>query len=765
RLWDARSGNFIRTLDDGLYGIEGLAVSPDTTQVAVAGWKSKKCLIYDLATDAPPRVFANANTQFYAVDWEKIAGVDAIAATTAEGQIYFGPVDQAPLLLWPTHRTIEDIVWDPQRPRFAIACRDGHVEIHNLASDGAVEVQGLDGEPLLWSQRVGEERFAVATARRVGVCQLPSGQTRWTECEPAIEHVQQIQLSPTGQRLIRAGQAFVLRDETWVQVGELPDRDQLTQVAWFPDGKRLLTGYRDGGLHVVSADSWHHPEPVHVFGAPFRSEVVALAIAADSQLAAVSLADRQLALVDLQRGVPMAPAVETPEVVRCMAFDEASGSLLTAEPPTRWSWADGQLQPSRTNTFAYYQELMAIPGTSALVSVHADRCCILDSANLELRDIPLPWDRRSAIVLDRASKTLTYTDWWGRLAWITLDDLQRVRQRTQRQIGRANRTYAVAYSRDGDRLFSIGDDGSLRVEAKESTADLTVPMPPDRVSRSTIARDRPVAFFIHAEQAAWKDLESGQQGVLPLPGHGPLRGAPRAVALTPDAHLAAALTERDLLVWDLAAGELRTAIEVLPEQPESFPTWYPQVAFDPSGQRIASVDYPANGLLACIYSLSGELQKRFEVSETASCGAWSPDFQWLVVGTPTHLEVRRMPTLEIRRRIAHPHVAMVLWPAAGSGIVFIDGAHNLAYWDFQSPGSNPIYWGNSDANVRRAALTPSGRTLLVAETDGHVSFWQTATGRRYFDHNFGHGAIDSISLTSAGYFCLHTPTRLWFHRY
>ncbi|GIW56498.1 MAG: hypothetical protein KatS3mg082_2902 [Nitrospiraceae bacterium] len=634
-----------------------------------------------------------------------------------------------------------------------------------MASDGAIAIQCPDDEPLVWSQRVDEDRFAVATPKRVGICHASSGQTSWTECQQAIDSPRQIQLSPSGQALIRAGQAFVLRGDEWMPDSELPARKQLTRVVWFPDGKRLLAGHRDGSLRVVSVNSWRETDSWNEDGSLHASEVVALAVAADSQLAAVSFADRQLALVDLQRNERIGPAVEATGIIRHMAFEEASGSLVTADPPTRWSWTSGRLQPARTDTFNYYQALTAIPGQSALLSVHVDRCCLLNSADLELRDIPLAWDRRSAIVLDRASRTLTYTDWWGRLAWIKVDDVRRLLRRSQRRIGRARRTYAVAYSADGNRLFSVGDDGNLRIETTDANGDLIVPLSADQVTRSTMARERALALVISADRATWRDLETGDVGVLPVPQNEPLRGQPRAVALTPDGRLAAALTERDLLVWDIAAGKLRTAVEVLPELGQPLPMWHPQVTFGPRGHRIAIVDYPENRLLACIYSPSGELQKRFELTQTASCGSWSPDLQWLAVGTEQHFEVRQMPTLEIRRRIAYPHVAMVIWPVDESGVILIDGEHNLAYWDFQDPESRPIYWGKSDAEAKHAVISSSGRTLLLAETSGHVSFWQIATGRRYFDHNFGHGPINHISVTAAGYFALQAPSHLCFFRY
>jgi WD40 repeat protein/serine/threonine protein kinase/tetratricopeptide (TPR) repeat protein len=255
--------------------------------------------------------------------------------------------------------------------------------------------------------------------------------------------------------------------------------------------------------------------------------------------------------------------------------------------------------------------------------------------------------------------------------------------------GHAGRVRAVAWSRDGTRLASAGDDRTVKVwEAATGKETLalrghsqpvwSVAWSPDDRRLASASRDGTVRVW---EAATGKE-------VLTLRGHA--QGV-NSVAWSPDGtRLASAGDDRTVKVWDAATGR-----EVLDLRGHGQVVW--SVAWSPDGTRLASASADRTVKVWDAATGTDILSLRGHTWEVLSV-AWSPD------GT--------------RLASAGGDEAVKVWEAATGKEALTLRGHGQAVWS--------------------VAWSPDGTRLASASADATVKVWEVATGKEALIRLFRH---------------------------
>ncbi|GMU20313.1 MAG: hypothetical protein AMXMBFR13_04100 [Phycisphaerae bacterium] len=396
-------------------------------------------------------------------------------------------------------------------------------------------------------------------------------------------------LSPDGKHLafaekgLPAGMAGTVRlwsfaDGGTGEVRELEPEGANAAVAFFPDGRLLLTGHWDGSMRLTEVSSDTTVRILHGHVGPVTNVVVS----PDGRQIASGGSDQTVRLWDAQTG----------QLLRTFRGHEAAVTSVQFVPntpmlaSTGFDWRLRFWDPRETNPAAVHcpnEDGTAVfsPDGRRIVSASFDGPLrIWDPARLEqpLRTIPAQPHAKGAVFSPDGTQMASA----GQLPVLTLWDT-RTWKIARHCFGHWREITAAAYFPDGRRLVTGGGDKTcriwdavtgrqiLRLRHEDEVADLAVSPDGQRIAAggwNEKGRGR-----IHLWDAATGRLEHVLAGHL---------GATDALLFSPDnRRLFSGGRDQTLRVWEVASGEL------LQERPTDGEVMY-QMVFTPDGRRIVT---------------------------------------------------------------------------------------------------------------------------------------------------------------------------------
>ncbi len=285
---------------------------------------------------------------------------------------------------------------------------------------------------------------------------------------------------------------------------------------------------------------------------------------------------------------------------------------------------------------------------------------------------------------------------------------------------------AVAWSRDGARIFSGGNDGRLKawpaapppealVLNGHAGAVLRVAFSPDgrRLASSggRAGGDRPAASDDTIR--VW-DLASGSQ-TLALAGH---EGAVPGLAWSPDGRsIASGGADGTIRLWDAATGAQRW---ILPSQNRPIEA----LAFSPEA-GVPGLLVAIAGRTASIWRVPDRSEyRRLELNEPLVTLAFSPDGRWLATGSLSgvvRLHDYRTGA-EVRSFSAGSGLTQAVFSPDSSVLATGQSEGTISLWDAAS-GARLGTMTGTQRPVRSLALSPDGERIASCTTDSMLSLW------------------------------------------
>jgi WD40 repeat protein/serine/threonine protein kinase len=542
RLWDAATGQLLRSLSAHSKWTMSVAFSPDGRRLASGGGDSL-VRVWNVETGEMALTLKGHRHTIYGVayspDGQFLASIDDTRAVrvweAATGRLCYE-------VNLPSHLHGMQVAFSPDSRRLAIAASPDKI--------------------LVWDAATGRELRAWS----VHVNWLPD--LAW---------------APDGRCLASAGSdgvAKVWNVDTGTELAAFRGHaDYVAGVAFSPDGRFVASASRDGMVRVWAADTGR--EAVVLKG--HENWVLGVAFSPDGRRLATASQDGTVRLWQLASG-------QDGQVVPCHTgiidvVYSPDGQLLAVEHE------DGQITLRRADTG---QSVLSRPGQSTLMpstglAFHPDGRRL---ASIGQRLSALIWDAKSGHELlgfkateGRRDRALAFDPSGRRLATAGEDVMVHIWDAdTGRETlvlrGYTKEVYGVAFSPDGRHLASCGRDHAVRVWdaasgeerltlAGQSLANYRVAFSPDGRRLASAGEDQDLHVW---------DAESGRQ-LFAARGHS---NVINSLAFSPDGRrLATASDDHTVRVWDAATGQ-----ELLELRGHTGSVL--GVAFSPDGTRLVS---------------------------------------------------------------------------------------------------------------------------------------------------------------------------------
>jgi WD40 repeat protein/tRNA A-37 threonylcarbamoyl transferase component Bud32 len=375
-------------------------------------------------------------------------------------------------------------------------------------------------------------------------------------------------------------------------------------------------------------------------------------------------------------------------------------------------------------------------------------------------------------------------------------------------LGHADAVTGVAFTPDGTQIVSASTDRTVRFRDAATGALVRGLRCPAPVTALALSRDGSRLVLGGADRVVrLLDLAAGKERA--FHGHA---GAIRSVAVSPDGTLLASAgffvlgesASRTVRLWDIATGKEAAVLQA--EDPGLFAI---AVAFSPDGRQLAvtNADHKIrlhdtrtgrsvaggtltgheHGVAAVAYNRDGsrlasagrdqlvkvwDIQTRRELFTMRGHGApvqglaFSPDGDRLASGDVRGVvKVWDTTSGQDARTVAFP-----FGPPRCSGVAFrADGrqlvtAHlgTLHIWHVRT-GRPGRAFTRPRAEVSAVAVSPDGKSVAVADVDGFVRLWDTATGRqpRVLDGAAGKRPDPLVPLSAALAFSPDSRRVVW----
>jgi WD40 repeat protein/tRNA A-37 threonylcarbamoyl transferase component Bud32 len=545
RIWDATTGQAIRTLaaHDGITW--SLTVSRDGTRLATAGeggtvkvWDATTWRWITTCKDATGRAHDNSHAWGVAFSPDGSRLVSIGMDTNVK---VWDATTGRPIQTLQGHTSpVVGIAYSPDGTRIASAGFEGVVIVWDACTGKPLHrIAGVTNQGLLTFSPDGTLLAAAAASGAVRVWSLRTGQDVLT-LKGHKSSVRSLCFSPDGARLAssRTDGAIKVWDLSTGQLvfTYLGHTGEVKLLAFSPDGSRLASASTDQTVKIWNATTGPGPRTVPAHA----SALLRVVFSPDGSRLASSGRDGKVKVWDVTTGQELLRLEANFQFVWGIAFSPDGARILSTGPDARinvWGAHTGQEMPPLKGHHAEVRTLSFSPDGSLLASAG-------DDCTVKL------WDANSGQVL----RTLT-----GHIGGIR----------------------GVAFSRDGTRLVSASWDKTvrlwdpttgqlLRTLEGHATWIQGLAFHPDSTRLASASHDGTVNIW---------DARTGQRVLPPLAG--PTSGV-YSVTFSPDgSRLASANQDGTVRVWDVATGEETLLLQDGLQEVGS-------VAFSPDGMRLAS---------------------------------------------------------------------------------------------------------------------------------------------------------------------------------
>jgi len=499
-------------------------------------------------------------------------------------------------------------------------------------------------------------------------------------------------------------------------------------VAFFPDGKTVVTASEDRTLRIWDVSTGHVLRTLADQPGDFR----AVAVSHDGGLVAAASAEKVIQVWDAASGDPVFTLTGHEGSVRSVAFSPTAKLLASGSEDRTvriWDTASGEeLKSLRAHRSAVRSVAFSPDGRSLVsgggVSHRPGEARVWDLSTGKRRfSLRGHTEPVTAVAFSRDSRTIATASWDHTLkTWDAHTGQELVTMR-----GHGEGVLSVAFSPDGWTLASgsgarnmpgvvkLWDvaSGQERATLKgHSGGVLSGAFSPDGRSLATGSFDDTLKLW---------DVQTGEQGKLRLPGH---LAVTHAAAFSPDqSSLATAGADRTVRFWELATGDLQRALKIQNGSALA-------LAYSPRGKAFATGGEDHTVRLWDADSLE---ERKVLEGHTAGvrCLAFSPDGKLLATGGLDGTARLWEPSTgqELASFACHEDaVSAVAFSPDGSQLATAGRDPTVRLWDVASR-RELIALKGSERQVAALAFTPNGKALIACGTDNSVKLWDPSSGK------------------------------------
>ena len=548
KIWDARSGELLRTLEEHTSHVSSVAFAPDGKTLASNTIWSNTVKLWDARSGALVRTLEGHTS-----------GIRSVAFAPDGKTLASGSSDKT-IKLWDAHsgellRTLEghtkyvsSVTFAPDGSTLASSSRDATVKLWDARSGELLRTleghtQGIssvafapDGKTLASSG--GDNTIKLWDARGGELLRTLEGHTGW---------VISVTFAPDGQTLASGSNDKTIK--LWdARSGETlrtleGHTDSVWSVAFAPDGNTLASGSLDRTIKLWDARSGELLLSIDARGPNHKRKghtdwVSSVAFAPDGNTLASGSGDYTIKLWDTRSGETLRTLEGHRSSVRSVAFAPDGSTLASSSRDATvklWDARSGALLRTLEGHTSWVRSVVFAPDGNTLASGSDDKTIKL-------------WDARSGKLL----RTLE---------------------------GHTEGVRSVVFAPDGNTLASGSSDSTiklwdarsgelLRTLEGHTSSVASVAFAPDGNTLASGSDDKTIKLW---------DARSGEL-LRTLEGH-----ASRvfSVAFAPDGKTMALGSDGTIELWDARSGALLRTLE-------GHKKWVYSVAFTPDGQALAS---------------------------------------------------------------------------------------------------------------------------------------------------------------------------------
>ncbi len=308
--------------------------------------------------------------------------------------------------------------------------------------------------------------------------------------------------------------------------------------------------------------------------------------------------------------------------------------------------------------------------------------------------------------------------------------------------GHGGSVSAVAFSPDGQRIVTGSYDNTARVwEARSGKEVLTLRGHSNGITSTAFSPDgQRIVTASHDQTARIWEAASGKQ-LLTVKGHA---GIVDSVTFSPDGQrIATGGRDGTAKVWGAATGKELITLRGHSDQVYS-------VAFSPDGQRIVTGSFDGTAKVWDLTTGNETLTLRGHNSDVSAV-AFSPDGQRIVTGSfDAAAKVWDAGTGKdlFTLRGHSDEVCSVAFSPDGQRIVTGSFDKTAKVWEVAS-GNEVITLGH-DRACTAIAFSPGGRRTLTGSRDGTTKVWETASGKELLTLTGDGGPVYAIAFSPDG---------------